>query len=115
MKKQLLFGLTIAAILLVSCGGNGNEKKAQATVSSSAKDSILQLKVDEFIDFKLTTDISRLSIKEKKVLTKLFEVSRLMDEIFWLQAFGEKSSIIDTVKGMPLKNLSKLITVLGIG
>lgn len=108
MKKQLLFGLTIAAILLVSCGGNGNEKKAQATVSSSAKDSILQLKVDEFIDFKLTTDISRLSIKEKKVLTKLFEVSRLMDEIFWLQAFGEKSSIIDTVKGNAAKKFIKI-------
>lgn len=108
MKKQLLFGLTIAAILLVSCGGNGNEKKAQATVSSSAKDSILQLKVDEFIDFKLTTDISRLSIKEKKVLTKLFEVSRLMDEIFWLQAFGEKSSIIDTVKGNASKKFIKI-------
>lgn len=98
MKKNFLFGLVAATLLFTACGG-GNDNKKTAKVDLKAKeDSILNAKVAEYADFNLTTDISKLSDKEKKILTKLFEVSRIMDDIYWLQAFGDKSQVLDTIK-----------------
>jgi hypothetical protein len=98
MKKNFLFGLVAATLLFTACGG-GNDNKKTAKVDLKAKeDSILNAKVAEYADFNLTADISNLSDKEEKILTKLFEVSRLMDDIYWLQAFGDKSQILDTIK-----------------
>lgn len=104
MKKKLLFGLAIVALFSVACGGGNNKDNKTAKVDTKVnEDSILEAKVAEYADFKLTADISKLSDKEKKILTKLFEVSRLMDDIYWLQAFGEKSQVLDTIKGKAAK------------
>ncbi len=103
MKKNFLFGLVIVAILFSACGG-GNDNKKTAKVDTKAKeDSLLNAKVAEYADFKLTADISKLSDKEKKILVKLFEVSRIMDDIYWLQAFGDKSQVLDTIKSKAAK------------
>lgn len=108
MKRILLFSVAFASVLLISCGGNNNEKKKEAVDPKVVRDSLLQAKVDEYADFKLTADISHLSAKERKILSKLFEASRLVDDIFWLQAFGEKESILDTVKGNAAKKFIKI-------
>ena len=108
MKKNFLFGLVIVAILFSACGG-GNDNKKTAKVDTKAKeDSLLNAKVAEYADFKLTADISKLSDKEKKILVKLFEVSRIMDDIYWLQAFGDKSQVLDTIKSKAAKKYFSL-------
>ncbi|WP_320053864.1 Zn-dependent hydrolase [uncultured Acetobacteroides sp.] len=103
MKNKFLFGLVAATLLFTACGG-GNDNKKTAKVDLKAKEeSTLNAKVAEYADFNLTADISNLSDKEKKILIKLFEVSRIMDDIYWLQAFGDKSQVLDTIKGKAAK------------
>ena len=61
--------------------------------------SAMQKKVDEFIELELTSDlITGLTTKEKELLPFLFETAQLMDEIYWMQAFGDKSGLLDTIK-----------------
>jgi Peptidase family M49. len=103
MKKNFLFGLAVAALLFTACGGGNDNKKTAKVDLKAREDSILNAKVAEYADFNLTADISKLSDKEKKILAKLFEVSRLMDDIYWLQAFGDKSQALDTIKGKAAK------------
>lgn len=50
-------------------------------------------KADEFASFKLTTDLSVLSKKEKQMLPLLLDAAKLMEEIYWIEAFGNKDEL----------------------
>jgi hypothetical protein len=54
----------------------------------------IKQKADEFVSFTLTTDLSVLTEKEKQMLTLLLEASEIIDSMYWLQAFGDKSSLL---------------------
>jgi len=80
MKK---IGIVLLATLLIAACGN--QKKGIVVKSE------IQKKVDEFATFKLSTDLSVLTSSEKKLLPYLFEAAQIMDEIYWLQAYGDKN------------------------
>lgn len=108
MKKEFFAAMAAAAILLSSCGGNSEKKEAAKVDVKAKKDSIIKAKVLEYADFKLTASIEHLSEKERKVLGKLFEVSQLMDDIYWLQAFGDKNAVLDTLKSKDAKKFFEI-------
>ena len=56
-------------------------------------DDNIRQKVEEFATFRLTTDLSLLSEKEKQMLPLLFEAAIIMDDIFWTQAYGNKQEL----------------------
>ncbi len=62
-------------------------------ISFGCKKSEMQKKVDEFVKVDLTTNINHLSENEKAMLPLLFEAARIMEEIFWQQAFGNKDEL----------------------
>lgn len=79
MKKlSLIFTVTLMAVLL-GC-------KATPGDQFSLKD-----KVDEFAPFKLTTDLSTLTEKEREMIPVLMEIADIMNELFWIQAYGNRS------------------------
>ena len=82
MKKIILFFLPIG-ILLSSCG-------------DKPKTSPMQSKVDAFAEVELKSDISALSPKDKELLGYLFDAATIMDDIYWEQAYGNKSELLDT-------------------
>ena len=51
-------------------------------------------KVEEFVPVKLTTDLSVLSEKEKQMIPLLIETARIMDDIFWMQSYGDKEKLL---------------------
>ncbi len=48
--------------------------------------------------FKLTTDLSVLSENEKKMIPLLIEAAKIMDDIFWIEAYGDKQPLLDSLK-----------------
>ena len=65
------------------------------TTSCQQKNSPdMQKKVDQFVTVDLKTDISHLSEKEKQMLPLLFDAAQIMDQLFWLQAYGDKDEIL---------------------
>jgi len=51
-----------------------------------------------FAPFTLTSDISHLSAKEKQILSILFDVADIMDELFWQQAMGPKDAFLARIQ-----------------
>ncbi|HAW59796.1 MAG TPA: Zn-dependent hydrolase, partial [Bacteroidales bacterium] len=51
-------------------------------------------KVEEYAVVKLTTDLSRLTEKERQMLPLLFKAANIMDELYWLQTFGNKEELL---------------------
>jgi hypothetical protein len=77
----------VAAALLVGCTTT-SKKESKMEVNQEIKK-----KADEFVSFTLTTDLNVLTEKEKQMLPLLLDAAKIMDEIFWTQAFGDKNSL----------------------
>lgn len=88
MKKVWLLASLLIAIAIQSCQ---QDPTAEANVEAKTKlDSLL----GKYTDFTLTTDISQLTDNEKAMLPILFEAARIMDTLFWLEAYGNPDSLI---------------------
>ena len=94
-KKTVLFSLMamIMALTITSCGSS--DKKNDKTTTK--EDSIMQAKVNEFATVKLTSDLSKLSDKEKQMISIMIDVAQIMDELYWEQTFGDKASLLDSI------------------
>ncbi|MDD4704003.1 MAG: Zn-dependent hydrolase [Bacteroidales bacterium] len=87
--KRLIYVLLAVAIV----GFAGCQKKE--TPKEETK-SPMQEKVDEFASVRLTTDLSHLSQNEKELIKVFLEIGQIMDDLFWKQAYGNKTDI-DTI------------------
>lgn len=56
----------------------------------------------------LTTDTTKLSAKEKQMIPLLIEIAKIMDEIFWKEAFGNKSALLDSLKDLRYREFAAL-------
>ncbi len=66
-----------------------NNPKQEETMKSE-----IAVKADAFVSFELSTDLSVLTEKEKQMLPHLFKAAKIMNEIFWIEAFGDKESVL---------------------
>lgn len=74
------------ALAIVSC------KEAK---KSAVQPSPLQPLADQYAEFTLTTDVSKLTENEKKMIPLLIQVADIMENIFWQNAYGDKNDLFD--------------------
>ncbi|NLL27600.1 MAG: Zn-dependent hydrolase [Bacteroidales bacterium] len=104
MKKIFLIPtLSLFVLTMVSCGSGKKKTDENDTTKINMKE-----KVDQYAMVDLTADISHLSAKEKQMLPILFEVAEIMDDLFWMQTIGEKSSFLDTIKDADAKRFAEI-------
>lgn len=68
--------------------------------------SEMQKKVNEYAVVKLTTDLSKLTAKEKQMIPVLMDISEIMDDLFWMQTFGDRNALLDTIKDPAAKQFA---------
>jgi hypothetical protein len=68
--------------------------KKSSQEDAVSETSPMKEKVDIYKSVKLTTDISKLSKNEKQMIPLMIEVSKIMDELFWYEAYGKKDSLL---------------------
>jgi hypothetical protein len=85
MRNMLI--LVVIAAFVFACNSTSNK------VDKMDVNQKIKQKADEFVSFKLTTDLSVLSEKEKQMLPLLLETAKLMEEIYWEEAFGNKEDL----------------------
>ena len=100
MKRKLLTILTLTCLFFAGCGKNGNEKQAE-------KESEMQVKVEEFAPVDLTTDLSKLTPKEKELVGIFLDIAKIMDDLFWQQSYGNKADM-DTIKDEYVKQFAMI-------
>ncbi|WP_372760104.1 Zn-dependent hydrolase [Pseudoalteromonas sp.] len=64
-------------------------KTEPAQSASPTLVNIDRQRLDIYTDFSLETDLSHLSDNQKAMVAKLIDASKIMDELFWQQAFGD--------------------------
>ncbi|MDD4227342.1 MAG: Zn-dependent hydrolase [Mariniphaga sp.] len=68
------------------------------TSTSQKKDnmtekSAIQQKVEEFASYTLSTDLAQLTEKERQMIPILLKAAKIMDDIYWTQAYGDKNQL----------------------
>jgi hypothetical protein len=61
-----------------------------------------------FAPFTLTSDISHLSVKEKQILSILFDVADIMDGLYWEQAMGPKDPFLARIKDETARKFAEI-------
>lgn len=86
--KQLL-NVTLALVIIATMVACGGKKKAEEEPTKSD----MQLKVEQFSTVKLDADLSHLSEKERQIIALMFEAGDIIDELFWMQSYGNKEEL----------------------
>ena len=90
---MLAFAL-LAATTIGCKQKSGSENSTNDTTAMSE----MQKNVNDYAVVKLTTDLSKLTEKEKQTIPLFLEISQIMDDIFWEQTWGNKNALLDTIK-----------------
>ena len=97
----LILSLSLIVILFVSCTPNTKEYYV------SSVDNIQQ-RVDEYAEFTLTTDMTKLTEKERQMLPYLFECADIMEELFWKDVIGDKTEFLSKISDPALKTYAEI-------
>jgi hypothetical protein len=100
--KILLLSVSIPAfaLMLFACSPKGSDK--------SLTNDTTMMKINDFATFKLTTDLSKLSSKERTMIPLLIRAAQIMDDIFWQEAYGDKKALL---KNIPDDGEKKLVEI----
>ncbi len=84
------------ALLLAACTGGAD---APADDASSPDEPSMQALVDQYATVRLDADVSHLSEEEREVVRLLIQAVRPMDDVFWVQAWGDRDSAMALADG----------------
>ena len=121
--KKIIILLTFAA--LFSCGKENATSESKQSVENQKPEvvepvnepaavekvektqEVSQLE-DIYAEFTLTSDLSHLNDNQKKMIPILIEISQIMDELFWLQSYGNKDELLNSIDDSNLKGLADI-------
>ncbi len=89
--KQLPAKILISALVMFFTLGFESSKEKY--------DENMKAKVENFFEVELNTDLSWLSNNERQMISILIDVADIMDEIFWLQSYGNKEQLMEKITG----------------
>ncbi len=95
MPKSL-YSLFFISVLIFSCQDSPDEDHSNYNSIST------------YIPFKLTTDLDALSQNEKNILPHLFAAADIMNDLFWVQAYGDKKSLLASIANPKLREFAKI-------
>ena len=90
------------ALIVFSCNTEQqteSPKEDQFTVLDTTEHELLR----KYTPFTLTTDISILSENQQKMIPLLIDAAKIMNELFWFEAYGDKQALIDGLANDTLK------------
>jgi hypothetical protein len=73
------------------------EATPETTVEAPAAEAEQPSRFDIYADVGLTTDLSHLSDQQKQMVSLLIDAAKITDEIFWLQVWGDKDQLLDSI------------------
>ncbi len=96
MKRAVLLSILLSCMFFTNCKKSApeNQKNTEVKTPDSLK---------SYATVRLETDLSHLTDNEKEMLRIFIEVSDIMDELFWYEAYGDKDELLSKVSG-PMKN-----------
>lgn len=68
----------------------------------------MRSRLDQYAGVPLTADLSGLTERERQMIPLLIEAADQMDEIFWMQAYGDRDSLLANIDGGAARRYAEL-------
>jgi hypothetical protein len=94
MTNWTHWALAASSFSLLAC--QGDPHKAGASASPRARAPIEE-KLAQYTTVRLTTNLSKLTDNERRMLPLLISAASAMDAIFWRQAYGNRDSLLRSI------------------
>jgi hypothetical protein len=98
MKTKIINILPIMIILLLAGCNSGDKKLTEEMKADLAK----------YKEVTLTTDLSWLSSQEREIISILIDVAGIMDDVFWMEAYGDKEELFTRIDNEYAKDFAKI-------
>jgi hypothetical protein len=96
MRNAAWLGLVVAALLVLpACAPKA---KPGATAAGLSK----------YTEVTLTADLGALTEKERRMIPLLIDACQAMDEIFWLEAYGDKTKLLAGITDPELRRFAEI-------
>ena len=92
-------------LVLVSCRA---EPPKAADTSGRTSKSPIETKLAQYTSVSLTTDLTKLSPRERQMLPLLIAAARSMDEIFWRQAYGDREALLRSITDPAVRRYAEI-------
>jgi hypothetical protein len=106
MHKYKLAAHSIIAVVVIAslagCSKSTTETlenpAGRSTVAAQSTLTVDESRLNIYYPVELTADLSSYSLNQRKMLSVLIDASKIMDDLFWKQAFGQdKSGFLDSI------------------
>ena len=88
---------SILLVILMSC--TPDEKRSSPQTSQNHPLTA------KYTPVQLTADLSNLSEKQKRIIVKLIEAAKIIDDLFWYEAYGDKEEVLGLATTDELRKL----------
>ncbi|WP_457615884.1 dipeptidyl-peptidase 3 family protein [Lutibacter sp.] len=106
MKKTVL--LLLVSIITFSCSDNREGRKPKKQVTVLQNNTEMSKNLNKYVTFKLTSDLSGLTEKEKQMLPILIEAADIMNDLFWFESYGNKEELLSNVTDADTKKFIEI-------
>jgi hypothetical protein len=103
--KKISFWMLFLALVAWSCTDNSN---AAEEADTGTEVSAMQQNLDKYVNVRLTSDMSKVSDNQKAMIKKLIEAGKIMDELFWYEAYGDKNELMNKIEDEDTKAFVKI-------
>ncbi|MFN3192888.1 MAG: dipeptidyl-peptidase 3 family protein [Aureliella sp.] len=86
-------------LCLATTGSLNAQQVSSTPAASTASSSDLEKLVDQYVPVRLETDLSNLSKSEQQMVILLIQAAKLMDECFWMEAYGDNAKLLSGLQG----------------
>lgn len=105
LRQVCLFFL--AAILTLGCAGS-DMKNEEEPITVTDDETEIQKKVNQYATVRLTTDLSNLTDQQKEMIAVLIEAGKIMNDLFWYEAYGNQEGLLNELKDPLLKRYAEI-------
>ena len=101
--NRLLMGAGAALAVALAAGC-----RPAVTRTSAADANPVQQMLAKYTTVRLSADLGQLSERERRMIPLLIDASRAMDEVFWMQAYGSRDSLLASIDSRGLRRFVEI-------
>ncbi len=105
MRSARVWMTVVAGLILcVACAVEHEEQAPGGAAEDSAQAGLMS----KYTSVRLEADLSSLSEGQRKMIGLLIEAAAPMDDAFWMQAYGDKARLLDSIADPQLRRFAEV-------
>ncbi|PHN07963.1 dipeptidyl-peptidase 3 family protein [Flavilitoribacter nigricans] len=106
MYRIAIYLFAFSVILTAGCAET--ETPAEETPTETDVRTEIEKKIDQYATVRLSTDLSKLTDKQKEMIAVLIDAGKIMNDLFWYEAYGDKGALMEQLKDPLVKRYAEI-------